>query len=208
MTKSKFSRKIVKVALGLALSFIPIMLTQSCKEEQTLEKIEADEMERDVKVDSLFYGIHFGMTMQDFYDHSYDMNQEGVFFQNNMNVEVIIHYDDDFTAPVDFVFFPDTSYPTIQKIDGYMMFRQWAPFTKDYPASKLQGELKEKMEEWYGGREFIKIPHPKGHWPYAYAKVDGNRKIVLYRSFDDQKVEVVFENLSTVGPDLKTVQRE
>ncbi|MFS4418005.1 hypothetical protein [Maribacter sp. 2307ULW6-5] len=189
-------KKIARVSLANLWVIGITALALACNGKPTLAEVEAEELARNVAFDSLFYGLHFGMTMQDFYDHSYDMNQEGIFFQNNMNVEVIIHYDEDFSSPVDFVFFPDTSYPTIQKVDGYMMFRQWAPFTKEYPASKLQEELKEKMEEWYGGREFIKIEHPKGHWPYAYAKVDGNRKIVLYRSFDDQKVEVVFENLN------------
>ena len=181
----------------MILGFGLFILTQSCNEKLTLDEVVTEEMARNIKVDSLFYGLYFGMTMQDFYDHSFDMNQEGIFFQNNMSAQVIIRYDEDFSVPVDFVFFPDTSFPSIQKINGYMMFRQWSPFTKEYPASKLQEELKEKMEEWYGGRDFIKIAHPKRHWPYAYAKVDGNRKIVLYRSFDDQRVEVVFENLNT-----------
>lgn len=196
MIKSKFFRKITKISFGLVLCLL--ILTHACNRKQSLRKVVAEEMARNVKVDSLFYGLYFGMTLQDFYDHSFEMNQQGIFFQNNMNVEVIIKYDDDFSSPVDFVFFPETFYPTIQKIDGHMMFRQWAPFTKVFTASKLQEEVKEKMEEWYEGRDFIKIAHPKGHWPYAYAKVDGNRKILLYRSFDDQKLEVVFENLMKI----------
>lgn len=197
MIKSKFLKKIVKLSFSLVLAIGLLVITGGCDQKQTFEEVVTEELARNVKFDSLFYGLHFNMPMKEFYDHSFDMNQKGIFFQNNMNVEVIIHYDKDFSAPVDFVFFPDTSFPTIQKVDGHMMFRQWAPFNKEYPASKLQEELKKKMEDWYGGRDFIKIKHPKGHWPYAYVKVDGNRKILLYRSFDDQKVEVAFENLDT-----------
>jgi hypothetical protein len=198
MTKSKFLKEITKIFSKVIGVLILFGLLFGCTQKKTFDEVVAEELGRNVTHDSLFYGLHFNMTMQDFYDHSYVMNQKEIFFQNNMNVEVIVHYEEEFSAPVDFVFFPDTSFPTIQKVRGHMMFRQWAPFTKKYPASKLQEEIKEKMEEWYLGRDFMKIEHPKGHWPYAYAKVDGNRKITLYRSFDDQKVVVIFENLKTV----------
>lgn len=167
----------------------------SCNKKQSYKDIVAFEMDRGVKYDSLFNGLYFGMPMDDFYQHSFVMNQKGIFFQNNFNVEVIIYYDDVFSSPVDFVFFPEGSNHTIQKIKGTYVFRKWSPFTKQYNSGTLLEEVKEKLQEFYGGREFIKIKHPQKHWPYAYAKIDGNRKIILSRTFDDQKVEVYFENL-------------
>ena len=80
------------------------------------------------------------------------------------------------------------------------MFQHWTPFTKEHSAAVLLEEVIDKMQEWYPGRDFIQIDDPNDLWPYAYAKVDGNRKIVLYRSFDDQKVHAVFENLDEKFP--------
>ncbi len=180
-----------------AVSMFTILIL-ACAHRQTYNEVVAEELARKVRFDSLFHGLYFDMPMTEFYEYGYEMNQKGIFFQNAMNVEVIVHYDDEYSSPVDFVFFPDEKYPSIQIIRGYMKYRRWSPFAKDLTAAKLQEEIKEIFEKRYGGRQFMKIVHPEGHWPYAYVKVDGNRKILLYRSFDDQKVELVFENLDNM----------
>ncbi|PXX24009.1 hypothetical protein C7972_11760 [Arenibacter sp. ARW7G5Y1] len=196
----KYLRNRIKYRNILFLAFGTIMLLESCNRKQSLDEIIIHEKERGVKYDSLFHGLYFGMKMKSFYDHCFDMNQKGLFFQNGFNLEVIIKYEKEFSAPVDFVFFPKGPYQTIEKIEGSFMFQHWTPFTKEHSAAVLLEEVIDKMQEWYPGRDFIQIDDPNDLWPYAYAKVDGNRKIVLYRSFDDQKVHAVFENLDEKFP--------
>ncbi len=197
MTVLQYSKKVnnlFKVACFVLVAAAII----GCAEKQTYDEIVAEEMASGIKKDSLFHGLYFNMSLRDFYQHCFEMNQKGIFFQNDFNVEIITHYEEDFSAPVDFVFFPEERGPTIQKVIGYMKYSRWAPFSEKYSSGRLLEEVKAELEEWYPGRSFIKIAHPEGHWPYAYVKVDGNRKIMLYRSFEDQKVEMIFENLDTV----------
>lgn len=194
----KYLKKTNKSISILVEIVVVLGLLTGCNNKQSLEDIIKYESESGVKYNNLFHGLYFGMPMDNFYDHCFQMNQKGVFFQNGLNVEVIVKYENEFSAPVDFVFFPQGTYQSIERIDGSFMFQHWSPFSKEYRASGLIEELVEKMQDWYPGRDFVRIDHPKALWPYAYAKVDGNRKIVLYQSFDDQKVHVTYENLDVL----------
>lgn len=187
-----------KIDVKIYFWFI-LLLMMGCTGKPSYDELVSRELARGVKVDSLFHGIYFNMTMESFYDHSYKMNQKGIFFQNDLNVEVVVHYDEGYSHPVDFVFFPEGPFRSIQRMRGYMKYQKWSPFTKTLTAKKLQEEVRKNFETQYGGQKFIEIPHPKGFWPTAYVKVDGNRKILLYRSFDDQRVEMEFENLDKEG---------
>lgn len=169
-----------------------------CSDQSSYEEVVARELSSGERHDSLFMGIHFNMHMQTFYDHCFEMNQKGLFFKEEGSVNVVWTLEEGFSAPVDFVFFPQGGHTLIQEIKGHMIYKNWTPFTKEFRAGKLQEELKAEMERWYGGRPFIKVEHPLDYWPYSYLKVDGNRKIHLYRSFDDSKVEVVFEDLAPI----------
>ena len=180
---------------ALIVTMIASIMCTHCAESPSYEEIVARELSSGERHDSLFMGIHLNMHMQTFYDHCFEMNQKGLFFKKPGSVDVMYTFEEDFSAPVEFVFFPHGGHVLIQEVRGHMIYKKWTPFTKEFNAEKLQEELKEKMEEWYGGRPFIKMDHPQGYWPYSYVKIDGNRKIQLYRSFDDSKVEVVFENL-------------
>jgi len=147
------------------------------------------------RYDSLFMGIYLSMPMQDFYDHAYELNQQKIFFKNPGSTDIRYTYETEFRSPVHFVFFPRGGHQTVQKISGHMYYENWSPFSKAFNAGRLQEEVKAFMEAKYGGSPFKKEEHPKRYWPYSYVKTDGNRKIHLYRSFDDSKLQVVFENL-------------
>jgi len=196
--------RFLEVMKGLSLSNLLVrllvisVLCIQCAESPSYEEVVDRELSSGERHDSLFMGIHLNMHMQTFYDHCYDLNQKRVFFKKEGSVNVQYTFQKAFSSPVDFVFFPQGGHTLIQKVKGYMIFQKWAPFTNEFTAGKLQEQLKEEMESWYGGRPFIQVEHPLGYWPYSYVKVDGNRKIQLYRSFDDSKVEVVFEDLAPV----------
>jgi len=66
----------------------------------------------------------------------------------------------------------------------------------EYFASKLLPKVKRKIEEWYGGRLFIKIPGPKQSIGDAYAKIDGNRQILLWSDIDNRRVRILFSDLT------------
>jgi len=179
-----------------SISLVILFLINSCADDLSpYEKLVVREKNSGERHDSVFMGVYLEMPMQQFYDHCFELNQRGVFYKNPGSVDVRYTFEDEFSSPVVFVFFPEGGHQSIQKVKGQMFYKNWAPFAKKFAAEYLQEELKEKMESWYPGNSFLRVPHPHGYWPYSYVKVDGNRKIHLFRSFNDGKVEVVFENL-------------
>ena len=171
------------------------LLVAACNNRTSYAELVSQELARESAVDSLLLGLYFDMPMERFFSYCFEMNQKGVFFQYGGRSQVLHTYEHEFSTPVDFVFFPVGGHAAIQQLEGTMTFKNWAPFSKEFTAGKLQEEVKVFLEKQLGGRPFIQVDHPQGYWPYAYVKVDSNRKILLYRSFDDQKVHLVFENL-------------
>ena len=182
--------------LNLSVAGLFFLVCAGCVEETSYEDILKQELSRGVVRDSLFYGLRFNMTWEEFYDHSFEMNQKEVFFQNGMNLEVQIKLKEGFKHPVIFNFFPVSTNNLINQVDGKFQYQNWAPFNDTFSARHLEKELACNMEKWYGGRTFIEIPHPKKYWKHALAKIDGNRQITLMRAFDDSYVEVKFEDLN------------
>lgn len=167
----------------------------ACRQDVSYATLVSRELARDAQADSLWLGLRFNMTMEEFFIYCFNQNQKGEFFQNSGSSEVIYTFKGEFKAPVDYVFFPAGGNASIQQLEGTMVYQSWAPFTKEFTAEHLQEEVIRYLEAQYGGRPFLAIDHPEGFWPQAFVKVDANRKILLYRSFDDRKLHVVFENL-------------
>lgn len=174
------------------------MLFIGCSKSYEYNEILEEEMARGIRYDSLFYGLHFNMTSQQFFEHCFEMNQQGIFFQNNMNSEVQIMFNDEFKYPVVFNFFPNLEKSLIQELRGHFFYKNWNGYDKNYSAQSLQLELVTAMEKWYGGRPFIKVSHPQKYIGDAYVKIDGNRRITLYNNVDSRKVEVWYTDLSSV----------
>lgn len=166
-----------------------------CRNEPNYAGLVAQELARAAQVDQLVLGLHFNMPMETFFRYCFEMNQQGLFFQNQGDAQVLYTYQEEFGTPVDFVFFPVGGHQSIQELEGAMTYQSWAPFTRDFTAEKLQQEVIRYFEKELGGRSFIPIDHPLQYWPKAYVKLDANRKILLYRSFDDRQLHIVFENL-------------
>ena len=61
------------------------------------------------------------------------------------------------------------------------------------------------MMEWYGGNEFIEIPHPTD--TVALVKIDGNRRILLERESVGTYVTATFTDL-TVEQELKKLEEK
>lgn len=169
-----------------------------CSKSNEYYAILEEEVGSGMRYDSLFYGLHFNMTSPQFYDHCFEMNQQGIFFQNNMNAEVQIVFNEEFEYPVVFNFFPNLEKSLIQELRGHFYYKNWNGFNKKFSAGNLQLELVTTMEKWYGGRPFIKVSHPQEFIGDAYVKIDGNRRITLYNNIDSRKVEVWYTDLNPI----------
>ena len=184
--------------LPCTLLLITYILMASCSnvELSPYQSILKEELDRGVRYDTLFHGLHFNMTSTHFYEHCFEMNRQGLFFQNSGAEEIIIKYDKDFKHPVEFIFYPDFEREQIAELSGYFYYPQGNGFNKEFYASRLQLELVKKLEEWYGGRPFLKVPGPDQYTGDAYVKIDGNRQIMLWNHSGNHRVLILFADLT------------
>ena len=162
-----------------------------------------EELGRHVRYDSLLHDVYFEMPRLYFLEHAFEMNQCGIFFEQGAD-EIKIDFEDDFEYPVEFVFYPNFESEVISGLSGSFYYTYWNGFNREFWANKLQLELVQKMEEWYDGRPFIKIPGPDPTAGDAYAKIDGNRQIMLWNNIDNRRVMILYSDLTKVQAQLQS----
>jgi|GEM_PF-4385338 len=169
---------------------------QNAHEESMRTFLVAMEKEKNraEQFDSLFYGIHFKMTLPQFHGHCNAMYKKGLFDGNN-NYEVIINLKKGFEKPVDLIFSPTFDEPFIKLLKVRFSYTNSSVFDQKTGSDVLIEELLEEMMEWYGGSDFLEIS-PK--YPYEkpyYIKLDGNRKITLKEGDSYREVIALYEDL-------------
>ena len=167
----------------------------ACNPKNKYEEMVQAALSSNIRYDSLFFGLYFNMTPHAFFEHCFEMNQKGLFFQSPNGTEVQYTFENEFQYPVIFNFFPNLKDSTIHELRGHLYYQHWTPYQKKYSADSLQREVVALFEKWYGD-PFIKIPHPQALLGNIYVKIDGNRKISIYNNLDNRKVEVWFVDLS------------
>lgn len=174
--------------LLLILSFTVI----SCNQKVEYEEWAKNELTKEVQRDSLFLGYHFGMTRQEFYDHSWSLNKQKKVIQGEGNRSVMYQTDElDHRAKMNF-------YPKFHEEKIYIMpvqysYNAWAPWNKDLWSDTLLVNLLDLYEEKYDA-DFKQINHPDLGRP-AYTSIQGNRSITMLKK-DDQHVIVTFTDLN------------
>ena len=133
--------------------------------------------------EDLILGLKIGQTRKEFYDHCWELNKQKVISQGSGNkfAKQIILLDS--TAQnqdkVEMLFYGIFDEEKI--MHGMHMkfsYLKWAPWNEDYQSDVLVKKLQEKYIREYPGNPFIEIAI-KGDIN-AYAKVDGNREILVY----------------------------
>ncbi len=175
--------------LMLLLALTATLLT-ACKSDY--ERMVAEGLASGERYDTLFLGIHMGMTAKDFFAHCWELNKQHLIKQGSNNTSVEYEMSElKQTAMMNF-------YPTFFKDEIHEMpvqfnYVAWAPWNKNLWADSLIVDVKNLMMQWYGGNDFIKMEHPeKG---FRYVKVDGNRRIILWKE-DDQYVKALYTDLT------------
>jgi len=172
------------------LIFIIILIIFGCTPRQKYDLMIRNGIASGERFDSLFLGLSLGMTAEDFYKKCWEMNKQGLIRQGNSNTTVLYKMDD-FGDEVEMNFYPHFKDDKIYEMPTQYNYTGWSPWTKHMFADSLQLKLLKKYEEWYG-KGFIKVEH--GFYGAAYIKVDGNRRITIYKK-DDQFVGVIFTDL-------------
>lgn len=173
----------------LTLFVLTILILISCEQKSEYERLVERELNKNVRHDSLFLGYEFGMEKENFFDHSWQLNQQKL-ITGGTYVEYKI---DELSHSVTMRFFPEFQDDKIYKMPIEVQYDSWAPWNKHLVSDSLIVELVDMYEEIYGPG-FIQTIHPDVG-KQAWIKVDGNRRISIYRE-DDMKARIEFLDLS------------
>lgn len=170
----------------LVLSSLFILCSCSSEYENLVEK----ELSTGIRKDSLFLGIHFGMSKKDFYTHCWELNKQGIIRQGSRN-QTVMQELTTLKHPAIMDFYPNFQHDTIYEMPVTFIYKGWAPWNKQLSSDSLQLDVVRLMEEWYG-KGFIKVEHPQRG--ATFVKVDGNRQIIVWKD-NDLDVKALYSDL-------------
>ncbi len=174
-----------------ALLVLAGIILAGCSSGAIYERRLKKELASGVRNDSLFMGIYLGMTSQDFYSHCWHLNRDGLVKQGTHNLSVEYAIREELNHPAVMNFYPEFHEDKIAEMPVRFIYTGWSPWNKSLSSDSLQMDVKNWYEKEYG-KGFITITHPeKGS---AYVKINGNRRITIYRE-DDKQVWAVFTDM-------------
>lgn len=165
-----------------------------CSEKSKYEKMVERELSSDVRQDSLFLGYKLGMSREEFYKQSWNLNQKKLVKQGLSNQSVMYELKD-LPHSANMYFFPEFWNDKIYQMKARIKYNGWAPWNKNLSADSLQVDVLNMLEQWYGNG-FIKINQDRKD--PVYVKVDDNREIRITIQDKDASVWVYFTDLQTV----------
>ena len=168
-----------------------LLITFGCTHKSEYRKIVDRELAKDIRVDSLFMGLEFGMTRKEFFAHCWELNKQGLFRDGPGNATVEYEIND-LKYPAYVHFYPDFYEGKISEIPVKFKYKAWAPWNKHLFADSLLMDVLELYKQRYGDG-FIKVTHPERGT--LFVKVDGNRRIIIAKT-DDISVTVLYSDLS------------
>lgn len=153
------------------------------------ERMVDSELAKNVRYDSLFLDLKFGMTRKEFYASCWEMNKEGLIMQGPGNLSVQYVIDTTQVRHRMFMrFYPNFSEERIYEMPVEFTYEAWAPWNKSLSADSLLLDVKNLMNTWYEG-EFRSFTSKDDNLT-VWLKVNGNRRIRMYiKSISTVKVE-------------------
>lgn len=178
---------------------IILFILFGCSEDSEMDKYNRlikKELAANKRVDSIFFGIHFGMTKKDFFAHCWEMNKKGDLIDGTDdmgNMYVLYKLRKELKYPAAMNFYPDFNADTIWKMRVNIHYEGWASWNKYLYADRLLPDVLALYNKWYSsGNSFIQInDKEKGT---IYVKVDGNRRITIGK-YSDMIVKVDFTDM-------------
>src|SRR5690606_9507700 len=112
---------------GTLKYFVLLLLTFGCTHKSEYRKMVEKEMAKEVRVDSLFMGLEFGMTRKEFFAHCWELNKQGLFRDGPGNATV--EYEtNELKYPAYMHFYPAFHEGKIYEIPVKFKYKAWAPW--------------------------------------------------------------------------------
>lgn len=177
----------------LLLVFIGISGCQQ-SDLQRYNALVKKEKESAKTVNDIFFGISFGMTSQQFYNHCWNMNKKELFEDGPGSMSVLYRLkNNELRYPAKLNFYPTFTKDKISSMWAKFEYSGWMPWNKQLSSDSLLPEVLKLYEKWYpDGNPFMKVESKTRG--VAYVKVDGNRRILI-RRYDDMDVKVDYTDI-------------
>ena len=186
----------MKIAAFLLITTFMLMACSQKKDIDKYNSLVKTELASNKRVDSIFLGLHLGMTQSNFYTHCWEMNQKGILTDGldaTGNMTVLYKLPKELKYPVSMNFFPDFQDSTIWKMRVDFRYDGWVPWNKSLGADSLLPDVLAMYKKWYGdGNPFIQVNDEKRGT--VYVKVDGNRRITM-KKYEDVFVKVDYTDM-------------
>lgn len=158
------------------------LLFYGCKSEYT--KAVEDGLASGVINDSLIFGMRMGQTKEDFFRICWDLNKAKLISEGpgNLSAKYLEPYDStrDMSLRKQMFFYGIFDQKdSMRGMDMTYNYTAWAPWNAKCSSDSLAHELKATYLKAYPGNDYIEIDLGLDKYK-AYAKVDGNRQILLY----------------------------
>ena len=113
---------------------IVLFVLMACSVDQGMDRynrLVKSELANNKRVDSIFFGIYFGMPRKMFFAHCWEMNKKGIFRDGLNNMFVLHKLDTGLKHPASMNFYPDFQDSTIAKMRVMFQYDSWAIWNKN-----------------------------------------------------------------------------
>lgn len=168
-----------------------ILVIIACDNRTEYEKLVEREMSKGVREDSLFLGIHLGMTRKDFFVHCWKLNKQYMLDNGPGNLSAQYTIKDDLRLPTFMRFYPNFIDNQVYEMPVEFTYTSWSPWAKETSGDSLLPDVLRMYEKWYGN-EFIKMEQEgkKDSW----VMIESNRRLIVYRK-DTSTVFAKYDDL-------------
>lgn len=168
----------------------------SCEKKSAYQRLVEQKYQPGAHNDSLFLGYYFGMSREEFYDHSWSLNRQRIVREGASNQSVRYEINElKSRAIMNFypVFYRDSIYSMPVKYS----YTGWAPWNRNLWADSLENEVVDLYQDRYG-HKFQKMRHPEENKP-TYITIEGNKRVAIYKMDDSRHVAVEFTDLDVLN---------
>lgn len=170
----------------------------SCKKSEYSNLVRS-EMSKNIIHDTLFLGMTFGQSKQEFFDKCWKLNSKGLVTHGPNNQYVAynlpIKEGDSLTKSIRMLFygiFDDEMNMTGMNVQ--YSYNAWSLWNKSLQPDKLIPAVKDTLKKWFPGNDFIKVKMKKNE-KELFVKVDGNRRIIIKPIDDNRELKVRIDDL-------------
>ena len=196
MSKPEFQIEVKKYIVWMSI----LVISVSCNphSEHLYYELEKKELASGVRYDSLFKGLYLGMPHEDFRDYCLEMHKAREFREGGLKSGSWVEWKlpDELSYPAFINFYPEFKNDVISEMRAGIYYDNTLVFTKENPfhQDSLLHDVLHLMDQWYGPG-FIKVESPDKKGKDVYVKINGNRRITVFKGSSNYIIDLWFVDL-------------